>query len=113
MTQTDVVTRMVQAAVLRQRQVARALRALTAHLEAPLSRGDWDTLAGFGTFAARRRGARIGRNPRSGQTLAIPTPPPRPGREGSRASKPARELVDPRGFVHTQTRTKALNAFSM
>jgi DNA-binding protein HU-beta len=71
MTQTDVVTRMAQAAVLTQRQAARALRALTTHLQTSLSRGDWVTLAGFGPFAVRMRGARTGRNPRSGQTLAI------------------------------------------
>lgn len=41
-----------------------------AKLEA-LARGDNVQLLGFGTFEVRQRGARVGRNPQSGEEIAI------------------------------------------
>ena len=35
------------------------------------ARGEKVTIAGFGTFAARSRPARLGRNPATGETIAI------------------------------------------
>ena len=37
-----------------------------------LAQGDRVELRGFGVFTAKRRGARAGRNPRSGETIAVP-----------------------------------------
>ena len=37
-----------------------------------LANGEEVRLAGFGTFAARSRAARTGRNPQSGEVLSIP-----------------------------------------
>ena len=37
-----------------------------------LANGEEVRLAGFGTFAARSRAARTGRNPRTGEVLSIP-----------------------------------------
>ncbi len=37
-----------------------------------LVQGDRVELRGFGVFTAKRRGARAGRNPRSGGTVAVP-----------------------------------------
>jgi integration host factor subunit beta len=37
-----------------------------------LERGDRVELRGFGVFTARQRGARAGRNPRSGAVVAVP-----------------------------------------
>ena len=36
-----------------------------------LSRGDRVELRGFGAFSVKRRGARIGRNPRTGETVQV------------------------------------------
>src|SRR3954467_4396405 len=37
-----------------------------------LAQGDRVELRGFGVFTAKRRGARAGRNPRKGETIAVP-----------------------------------------
>src|SRR3954454_5475626 len=37
-----------------------------------LAQGDRVELRGFGVFTAKRRGARAGRNPRNGGTVAVP-----------------------------------------
>jgi integration host factor subunit beta len=37
-----------------------------------LAQGDRVELRGFGVFTAKRRGARAGRNPRSGAVVAVP-----------------------------------------
>ena len=52
-------------------------------IAATLKSGGKVTLAGFGTFETRRRKARTGRNPRTGQTIQIParrSPAFRPGK---------------------------------
>jgi DNA-binding protein HU-beta len=36
-----------------------------------LTKGDSVTLVGFGTFDVRKRGARTGRNPRTGEEIKI------------------------------------------
>ena len=53
---------------------AAATRAVDAVLEAvtkALKKGDQVTLVGFGTFVVRKRAARSGRNPRTGETIKI------------------------------------------
>ena len=53
---------------------AAAGRALDAALEAitkALKKKDTVTLVGFGTFSVRKRSARIGRNPKTGEEIKI------------------------------------------
>lgn len=53
---------------------AAASRALDATLEAitkALKKKDTVTLVGFGTFSVRKRSARIGRNPKTGEEIKI------------------------------------------
>ena len=53
---------------------AAAGRALDAAIEAvtkALKKGDTVTLVGFGTFSVRKRAARTGRNPRTGEAIKI------------------------------------------
>ncbi len=50
---------------------ARALDAMIAALTKALKKGDQVTLVGFGTFLVRKRAARTGRNPRTGDTIKI------------------------------------------
>lgn len=53
---------------------AAATRAVDGALEAitkALKKGDSVTLVGFGTFSVRKRAARQGRNPRTGEVIKI------------------------------------------
>jgi DNA-binding protein HU-beta len=43
------------------------------NIEKALARGDKITLVGFGTFEIKRRNARDGRNPKTGETIYIPS----------------------------------------
>lgn len=49
----------------------RAVEAVISSITKALQRGDSVTLVGFGTFEVRKRGARTGRNPRTGETINI------------------------------------------
>jgi DNA-binding protein HU-beta len=55
-----------------QKQVAEVLTALLESIEEAVAGGDKVTLVGFGTFEARERQARSGRNPQNGEPLEIP-----------------------------------------
>jgi len=48
-----------------------ALDAALEAIETAVASGDSVTLVGFGTFKAKTRAAREGRNPRTGQTIKI------------------------------------------
>jgi DNA-binding protein HU-beta len=50
---------------------SRAVVALTEILADALKKGDSVSLIGFGTFEVRSRGARTGRNPKTGEELKI------------------------------------------
>ncbi len=50
---------------------ARAVDALLGAISETLQRGDSVNLSGFGSFVVRSRAARSGRNPRTGETIAI------------------------------------------
>ena len=49
----------------------RALEGVLETIAASLAKGDKVTIAGFGTFEARHRAARTGRNPQSGEQIQI------------------------------------------
>lgn len=52
--------------------IEETLNALTAAIQASLTKGNNVQLIGFGTFAVEARAARIGRNPATGKELKIP-----------------------------------------
>lgn len=54
-----------------QKDAAEVLGALIDTIETSVSKGQKVTLVGFGTFEARKRAARTGRNPQTGATLKI------------------------------------------
>lgn len=67
-----------------------AVKTLLDAMSAALARGHRIELRGFGTFTVSRRPPRMGRNPRSGQSVSIPekrVPHFKPG-------KALREVVD-------------------
>ncbi len=53
-------------------EAARAVDAVFGVITNSLKRGDSVAMAGFGTFAVKKRAARNGRNPRTGETIFIP-----------------------------------------
>ena len=63
-----------------QKEAAEVLSAWIETIEKTVSKGKKVTLVGFGTFEARKRAARVGRNPQTGKELKIParTVPARP-----------------------------------
>ena len=55
-----------------QRAAADVVNAILETVEKTVSKGKKVTLIGFGTFEARKRGARTGRNPQTGAEIKIP-----------------------------------------
>lgn len=53
------------------RDVERIVSIVFEEVTAALARGDRVELRGFGAFSVKHRPARIGRNPRSGESVAI------------------------------------------
>jgi DNA-binding protein HU-beta len=55
------------------REAKAALESFMAHVGDALSAGDSVSLLGFGTFNTRARAERLGRNPKTGEALTIPS----------------------------------------
>ncbi len=53
-------------------EVAKVVNAVLQVVGETVAKGERVTLAGFGTFERRRRRARLGRNPRTGEAVKIP-----------------------------------------
>ena len=56
---------------LYQRDVERIVATIFDEISAALARGDRVELRGFGAFSVKRRDARLGRNPRTGDTVPV------------------------------------------
>ena len=56
---------------LLQRDVERIVSTIFEEIVAALSRGDRVELRGFGAFSVRGRNSRLGRNPRTGESVAV------------------------------------------
>ena len=56
---------------IRPREVERIVDVIFDEISAALERGDRVELRGFGAFSVRRREARTGRNPRTGETVSV------------------------------------------
>ena len=57
---------------LYQRDVEKIVMTIFDEISTALSRGDRVELRGFGAFSIKQRGARTGRNPRTGATVHVP-----------------------------------------
>ena len=71
MNKSEFVDAIGDGAELTKADAGRALDAMVAAITKALKKGDTVTLVGFGTFSVRKRGARTGRNPRTGDTIKI------------------------------------------
>jgi DNA-binding protein HU-beta len=71
MNKSDLVARIAEGAELTKAQAEKALSTFIAETIAALKAGDKITLIGFGTFSAKARAARTGRNPQTGKAIKI------------------------------------------
>ena len=71
MNKKDLVTAAAAAAEMTQKDVEKALKALTETVIATVAAKGKVQLIGFGTFEARERAARNGKNPQTGKTIKI------------------------------------------
>lgn len=73
MTKSDLIKRLAEANPhLYIRDIERIVSTVFEEISAALSRGDRVELRGFGAFSVRPRGERVGRNPRTGDEVAVP-----------------------------------------
>jgi DNA-binding protein HU-beta len=72
MNKNDLVDAVAERTGLARSDAARAIEATLAAVTDALKAGDTVALSGFGSFVAKTRAARTGRNPRTGESLAIP-----------------------------------------
>ena len=71
MNKAEFIEAVADAAELSKADAGRAVDAMIAVITKALKKGDTVTLVGFGTFDVRKRGARTGRNPRTGEEIKI------------------------------------------
>ena len=72
MTKSELIQRLAERNPhLYQRDVERIVSTIFDEITAALSRGDRVELRGFGAFSVKRRDARLGRNPRTGDSVDV------------------------------------------
>ena len=72
MTKSELVQRLAEANPhLYQRDVESIVTAIFDKIAAALSQGDRVELRGFGAFSVKKRDARLGRNPRTGDSVQV------------------------------------------
>ena len=72
MTKSELIARLAELNPhLYQRDVERIVTTIFDEIAAALARGDRVELRGFGAFSVKRRDAREGRNPRTGQAVDV------------------------------------------
>jgi DNA-binding protein HU-beta len=72
MNKADLVARIAQDTGATKSSAAAAVDSLLAGITRALKKGDAITFVGFGTFKTSKRRARVGLNPRTGDTIKIP-----------------------------------------
>ena len=73
MTRPELASRLAADLPLTRAETHRMVAAVFAAIGDAIARNEPVSIAGFGTFNTRDRPARQGRNPRTGETIAIPT----------------------------------------
>ena len=72
MNKEELVQEVAKKAKVTQKEASEVLSVLIEVVEKTVSKGKKVTLVGFGTFEARKRAARTGRNPQTGKEIKIP-----------------------------------------
>ena len=71
MNKTELIDAVADEAEVSKAEAGRAVDAVISSITKALKMGDSVTLVGFGTFQVRKRAARTGRNPKTGDTIKI------------------------------------------
>jgi DNA-binding protein HU-beta len=71
-TKTELISAVAESVDLKKKDVERVVNSVFSIIGAALTKGDKVQLVGFGTFLVRRRSARLGRNPQTGEEINIP-----------------------------------------
>lgn len=71
MKKSDISSHVASQASLSKAAADTAVNAVFSAISDALARGESVTIAGFGTFSTKKRPARQGRNPRTGESIAI------------------------------------------
>lgn len=71
MNKTDLINNIAEKSGLSKRDVESVLNGFLGEVTDALASGDKVQLIGFGTFETRKRSARTGRNPQTGQEISI------------------------------------------
>ncbi len=72
MTKSELIARLAELNPhLYQRDVERIVTTIFDEITAALTRGDRVELRGFGAFSVKKRDARVGRNPRTGESVSV------------------------------------------
>ncbi len=88
MTKMELIERIAQECDVTKKDAELAVNAIFNSIMEALDRGEKVELRGFGVFRVREKAARIGRNPRTGEKVEVPSkrvPYFKPGRELKRA----------------------------
>ena len=73
MNKTELVAAIAKKTELSKKDAEKALKAFTDVVAEELKKGEKIQLVGFGTFTAKKRAARTGRNPQTGAEVKIPS----------------------------------------
>lgn len=71
MNKTELIAAVAENAALSKKDAEKAVNAVVDAIKGALADGDKVQLVGFGTFEVRARGARTGKNPRTGEAIKI------------------------------------------
>ena len=72
MNKTELTAAMAETSGLSKKDCEAALAAFTGAVETAMKSGDKVQMVGFGSFEVKKRPARVGRNPRTGEECLIP-----------------------------------------
>jgi DNA-binding protein HU-beta len=72
MNKGELIEAVATAADLSKSDATRAVEAVVDNITRALRTGDTVSIVGFGTFTVKSRAARAGRNPKTGEAIAIP-----------------------------------------
>lgn len=71
MNKSDLISNIAKQSAISKSAAKRSLEAIVAGVKTALKKEGRITIAGLGTFSTRKRAARIGRNPRTGESIKI------------------------------------------
>lgn len=87
MNKSELIAKVAESTAMTKTEAGKVVEAVFDTITGTLKTGDQVAVAGFGTFVAKKRAAREGRNPSTGGTINIPA-------RTTAAFKPAAALKD-------------------